>query len=195
MRGERESVREGKKLKLKQWARPSVKDDDSDIEFVDSTTIVKQELVETPNPKRRRRPSFPVLSPKRLRLQSPGASTSLTSPIVVEDSPQPRPASPSTSTPSQGSPSIALKKYWYSQLHVVDMVAGFRQFRLLKATNPRWESRFEAAFSLPPPPRRSFYDQVQRWKMATSEQQEAALIAKRTPAGLWSNLVRSVPLK
>lgn len=51
MRGERESVREGKKLKLKQWARPSVKDDDSDIEFVDSTTIVKQELVETPNPK------------------------------------------------------------------------------------------------------------------------------------------------
>jgi hypothetical protein len=196
MRGERECVREGKKVKLKQRAPPSAKGDDSEVEFVDSTTIIKQEMVVTPNSKRRRPPSFPVLSPKRLRLQSCGASSLLTSPILVEDSPLPLPsASASTFTPPRGLPSIASKKCWYSQLHVVDMVAGFRQYRQLKPTNPRWESRFEAAFNLPPPPRCSFYDQLQRWKMATPEQREATLAANHTPAGLWSNLVRLVPLK
>ncbi|EDR07791.1 uncharacterized protein LACBIDRAFT_297952 [Laccaria bicolor S238N-H82] len=66
MRGERESVREGKKVKLKQQAPPSVKGDDSEVEFVDSTTMVKQETAGPLNSKRRRSPSFPVPSPKRV---------------------------------------------------------------------------------------------------------------------------------
>ncbi|KIJ90813.1 hypothetical protein K443DRAFT_657600 [Laccaria amethystina LaAM-08-1] len=194
MRGKRDSVNKGLRAKKEKEKRqpPNVMDNNnSDIEFTDVT------------PRRHTIKHNRSLSPldgelsacKRLRTTSPIISPiPLSSPLSISETLRSLSPSPNESI-SGSSPTPRIRKeVWYTGLYVVDVAKGLKLFNANRSVG-KWQSKFSAAFNLPPPPRRSFYDQRDRWLIATQAQRDTALAAGRTLPGLWSAFVRDVPLK